>query len=282
MVPARSRCPAWSPEWKKRIAATPKCRGRELLGPSIKLAGEGLLVDWWTTLMIASCGRRSAALSGERGRLSPGRPAAERAMGHPLRRAAAAGQAQGDAGASGRAARAISIKAIWPAASPPMSGEPAARFGRGPCFLPRLSARAAGDPLSRRHGLRDAGTDLRTDTGACVAPAAAGSAARGGEPELGLHRLCACAAIGLSRTAEGHGRCRRPARARRRALAPSCTTHFSMVDRDGNMAAVTQTLLSTFGSKYVLPQSGITMNNGIMWFDPMPGDRIRWRRENAA
>ena len=27
---------------------------QELLGPSIKLAGEGLLVDWWTTLMIAS------------------------------------------------------------------------------------------------------------------------------------------------------------------------------------------------------------------------------------
>jgi gamma-glutamyltranspeptidase/glutathione hydrolase len=54
-------------------------------------------------------------------------------------------------------------------------------------------------------------------------------------------------------------------------LAPSCTTHFSVVDREGNMAAVTQTLLSTFGSKFVAPQSGITMNNGIMWFDPMPG-----------
>src|SRR6201995_381912 len=37
------------------------------------------------------------------------------------------------------------------------------------------------------------------------------------------------------------------------------------------MAAVTQTLLSTFGSKFVLPQSGVTMNNGIMWFDPTPG-----------
>ncbi len=37
------------------------------------------------------------------------------------------------------------------------------------------------------------------------------------------------------------------------------------------MAAVTQTLLSTFGSKYVLPQTGVTMNNGIMWFDPTPG-----------
>src|SRR6185295_10123662 len=53
--------------------------------------------------------------------------------------------------------------------------------------------------------------------------------------------------------------------------APACTTHFSVVDRDGNMAAVTQTLLSAFGSRVVLPQSGITMNNGIMWFDPTPG-----------
>src|SRR5215510_5483870 len=54
-------------------------------------------------------------------------------------------------------------------------------------------------------------------------------------------------------------------------LAPSCTTHFSVVDREGNMAAVTQTLLSTFGSRYQTPQSGIMMNNGIMWFDPTPG-----------
>ena len=54
-------------------------------------------------------------------------------------------------------------------------------------------------------------------------------------------------------------------------LAPACTTHFSVVDREGNMAAVTQTLLSTFGSKFVTPQTGITMNNGIMWFDPTPG-----------
>jgi gamma-glutamyltranspeptidase/glutathione hydrolase len=37
------------------------------------------------------------------------------------------------------------------------------------------------------------------------------------------------------------------------------------------MAAVTQTLLSTFGSKFVTPQTGLTMNNGIMWFDPTQG-----------
>jgi gamma-glutamyltranspeptidase/glutathione hydrolase len=37
------------------------------------------------------------------------------------------------------------------------------------------------------------------------------------------------------------------------------------------MAAVTQTLLSIFGSRLTLPESGILMNNGIMWFDPEPG-----------
>jgi gamma-glutamyltranspeptidase / glutathione hydrolase len=52
---------------------------------------------------------------------------------------------------------------------------------------------------------------------------------------------------------------------------PACTTHFNVVDRDGNMVAHTQTLLSVFGSKVVLPETGILMNNGIMWFDPRPG-----------
>ncbi|WP_244444290.1 gamma-glutamyltransferase family protein [Lutibaculum baratangense] len=47
-----------------------------------------------------------------------------------------------------------------------------------------------------------------------------------------------------------------------------CTSHLSVVDRDGNMVALTNTLLSRFGSKVVLPQSGILMNNGMMWFDP--------------
>ena len=55
------------------------------------------------------------------------------------------------------------------------------------------------------------------------------------------------------------------------ALAPACTTHFSVVDRDGNMAAVTQTLLSTLRLEIRHAQTGITMNNGIMWFDPTPG-----------
>jgi gamma-glutamyltranspeptidase/glutathione hydrolase len=52
---------------------------------------------------------------------------------------------------------------------------------------------------------------------------------------------------------------------------PSTTTHLNAIDRQGNMVALTQTLLSVFGSKVVLPATGILMNNGIMWFDPRPG-----------
>jgi gamma-glutamyltranspeptidase/glutathione hydrolase len=53
--------------------------------------------------------------------------------------------------------------------------------------------------------------------------------------------------------------------------AESCTTHVTAIDKDGGIAALTTTLLSSFGSRYVLPQTGILMNNGVMWFDPRPG-----------
>ncbi len=53
--------------------------------------------------------------------------------------------------------------------------------------------------------------------------------------------------------------------------APGSTTHFSVVDAEGNMVAQTQTLLSIFGSRVVSPSTGFLMNNGIMWFDPVQG-----------
>lgn len=52
---------------------------------------------------------------------------------------------------------------------------------------------------------------------------------------------------------------------------PACTTTFSVVDRQGNMVAVTQTLLSMFSAHVVSPGTGLLMNNGIMWFDPELG-----------
>lgn len=51
---------------------------------------------------------------------------------------------------------------------------------------------------------------------------------------------------------------------------PACTTHLTVIDGKGNMVSLTQTLLSSFGSKVVLPTTGILMNNGILWFDPVP------------
>jgi gamma-glutamyltranspeptidase/glutathione hydrolase len=55
------------------------------------------------------------------------------------------------------------------------------------------------------------------------------------------------------------------------AAADDCTSHVSVIDRNGMAASLTNTLLSRFGSKVVLPDSGIVMNNGMMWFDPRPG-----------
>jgi gamma-glutamyltranspeptidase / glutathione hydrolase len=51
----------------------------------------------------------------------------------------------------------------------------------------------------------------------------------------------------------------------------TCTSHFNVVDRHGNVVAWTQTLLSRFGSFVMSPSTGIVMNNGVMWFDPVPG-----------
>ena len=51
----------------------------------------------------------------------------------------------------------------------------------------------------------------------------------------------------------------------------SCTTHINTLDADGNMVAMTTTLLSRFGSRFISPSTGILMNNGINWFDPRQG-----------
>jgi gamma-glutamyltranspeptidase/glutathione hydrolase len=49
------------------------------------------------------------------------------------------------------------------------------------------------------------------------------------------------------------------------------TTFLAVVDREGNMVALNNTLLSRFGARVVLPKTGILLNNAINWFDPVPG-----------
>lgn len=51
----------------------------------------------------------------------------------------------------------------------------------------------------------------------------------------------------------------------------TCTTHLTVVDGEGTIVALTTTLLSSMGSRLVLPDTGVLMNNGMMWFDPRPG-----------
>jgi gamma-glutamyltranspeptidase / glutathione hydrolase len=53
--------------------------------------------------------------------------------------------------------------------------------------------------------------------------------------------------------------------------AADCTTHVCAVDRDRTMVALTHTAVSTFGSRTVVPGTGILLNNGMIWFDPVPG-----------
>ena len=51
----------------------------------------------------------------------------------------------------------------------------------------------------------------------------------------------------------------------------SGTTHLCAMDADGNAVSLTNTLMAGFGSGFVPKGTGVVMNNGMMWFDPVPG-----------
>jgi gamma-glutamyltranspeptidase/glutathione hydrolase len=245
---------------------------KELLAPSVKLAGEGLLVDWWTTLMIAS----SAADL----RRYPASAAAYLQDGLPpnaqwgIRSTVRLPQDRLKATMSYLAAEgprdlyegdlARSMSADIQAAGGALTVEDLASFrayAREPLKIPYRGGNVYATPEltcgpTLAHTLRLLQQKLQ--------PGRAPDAATYSEYALALQSAYS---ERLQDMGDADGRRALGAE----HLAPACTTHFSVVDRDGNMAAVTQTLLSTFGSKFVTPQSGITMNNGIMWFDPTPG-----------
>ena len=49
-----------------------------------------------------------------------------------------------------------------------------------------------------------------------------------------------------------------------------CTTHFDVVDAEGNAVAITQSLGSGFGSGVILGNTGAFLNNFMNWFDLLP------------
>ena len=50
-----------------------------------------------------------------------------------------------------------------------------------------------------------------------------------------------------------------------------CTTHFSVIDRDRNMVACTQTAVGGFGSSVIVSGTGVLLSNGMVVFNPKPG-----------
>ena len=49
------------------------------------------------------------------------------------------------------------------------------------------------------------------------------------------------------------------------------TTHLVVTDSEGNGVSITNTIMSGFGSGIIPKDTGVVMNNGMMWFDPVPG-----------
>jgi gamma-glutamyltranspeptidase/glutathione hydrolase len=246
---------------------------RELLEPSVALAAESLLVDWWTTLAIASGAadlRRypaSAAAFLEDG-LPPspqwGIKSAVRLPQDRLKATLSQLAAEGPRDFyEGDLAR--SMAADVEGSGGALSVEDLAAFRahlREPLTIPYRGGTVYATPEltagpTLAHALRLLQQDFQPT--------------RGG-PDASAYEAYALALQSASRERlQGMGDADGRRALGAEQLAPACTSHFSVVDRDGNMAAVTQTLLSIFGSRFVLPQSGVLMNNGIMWFDPTPG-----------
>jgi gamma-glutamyltranspeptidase/glutathione hydrolase len=52
------------------------------------------------------------------------------------------------------------------------------------------------------------------------------------------------------------------------------TTHVTVADADGNVIAATQTINNLFGSKAMVPGTGMLLNNTMALFDPHPGHTL--------
>ncbi|MGR3379326.1 gamma-glutamyltransferase [Salipiger abyssi] len=252
------------------IAATHGRYGRmpwkELLAPAIGFASEGMHVDWYAALVIAASARDlaqdadAAALFLDDGqwpkgagwtalsniRLDQSRHAATlshlaEAGAEDFYRGDIAAMLVGDVTAKGGFLTMQDLADYAPDWSDPL----VIPFRDGQLFaLPGLTA---GPTLAHAVGTWTEGY----------------SAEEAATPKAHLARAAALKAAYKARL-DGMGD-------HESAKAPGCTTHFSIVDRDGNMVAMTQTLLSIFGSRVVSPSTGMLLNNGIMWFDPEPG-----------
>lgn len=234
---------------------------RELLQPAVTLARQGLAVDWYACLLIAAHAREL--------RLFPTTAAAFLPDGLPPRPDPAGGSAflplpkladtlarLADAGWKDFYRGDIARELLADLAE---AGSPIAADDLESCE-PRLR-----DPLVYRRQGRDWLAMPGLFAGETLVRAlerfeGASLGAGAGDP-VGWRRLARSlldAWAGRLATMGDRG-------------VAGCTSHLCVVDAAGNAVSLTRTLLSVFGSRLLLPRTGILANNGIYWFDPRPG-----------
>jgi gamma-glutamyltranspeptidase/glutathione hydrolase len=235
-----------------------------LLAPAVEHAERGMPVDWFTTLRVAMTARELARYPttapvwlpvGFAPVTPPGaEPTRIRApnLAETIRRLAVAGRRDFYEGAIAK-----KLAADLEKLGSPLRGDDLAAY----------RARLV-EPLAFEHG----GVRVFTAGGLTAGPTLAKALSAVGRVKLGGKTpgpdAYAAYAQGLSAAYEERFATMGDVRD---AAAPACTTHLNVVDAEGNAVALTQTLLSLFGSKMLMPETGILMNNGVMWFDPRPG-----------
>ncbi|GGD23540.1 gamma-glutamyltransferase [Aureimonas glaciei] len=240
---------------------------RDLLAPAAALARRGLEVDWYAALMLASATRAlsrdvdAAALFLDDGQWPPlasTTPLAERrivndAMAATLDRLGELGFREFYDGEVGR-----QLAADIAAKGGSLSFGDLRAYRASLTAIERTPYRGGGFYLPPALTAGPAFADVFSQLSQTLAPAADGPG------PASYAALADALASAYARRLAVDGDNEAP-------HSPACTTHFSVVDRAGNMVAMTQTLLSVFGARVVSPGTGLLLNNGIMWFDPEPG-----------
>lgn len=239
----------------------------DVAAPAVALARRGLAADWFTTLKIAN----SAAIL---------RRYAESARVYLPDGLPPVAPYQGTPGFRKLGALAETLEQLQRAGLRDFyEGEVAALLAsdlrEAEAILDAEDLRACAARVVPAAEIPWAGRVLQLAGGLTAAPtlarvieatgASTGAPAPGGRPDAAWY-----AALGRAMRAAYAERLAGLGEAEPRA-AEGCTTHLTVCDGEGTMVAMTTTLLSSMGSRYVLPRAGVLMNNGVMWFDPRPG-----------